>query len=223
MKLRTRLHTFVGFFRSCAANRLAWLFACLHAAWFFLAIANMSPPSPALADFFDKGGASTAALLAGRPFHFHYESALLQLLVLADFPSMLVEVLPCSVVVAFANDYPSRSLCRIVFWGWTLASDRHVSVVGIREVSPELAIFKIVGSGVPSENRSLFRGSYRLYFGGHRRVRSDSEQPKPTTGLSPPGNIIPRETISPPLPIVENLCRTSLDFPSAKLFCSDCR
>lgn len=93
MRLRTRLHAFVGFFRSCAANRLAWLFACLHAAWFFLAIANMSPPSPALADFFGKGGASTAALLAGRPFHFHYESASLQLLVLADFPSMLVGVL----------------------------------------------------------------------------------------------------------------------------------
>src|SRR5215471_14145613 len=93
MKPRTALHIVVGFLRSCANSRLAWLFACLHAAWFFLAIANMSPPSPALANFLDSGGSSTAALFAGRPFHFHYEAALLQLLVLADLPSMLVETL----------------------------------------------------------------------------------------------------------------------------------
>jgi hypothetical protein len=93
MKPRTYLRAVVGVFRSCATSRLAWLFACLHAALFFLAIANMSPPSPAFADYLDNGGSSTAALLAGRPFHFHYESALLQLLLLADLPSMLVEAL----------------------------------------------------------------------------------------------------------------------------------
>jgi hypothetical protein len=57
------------------------------------AVANMSPPSPSFADFLDSGGSSTAVLLAGRPFHYHYESAFLQLLVLADLPSMLVEAL----------------------------------------------------------------------------------------------------------------------------------
>lgn len=93
MKPRICLRAVVGFFRSCATSRLAWLFASLHAAWFFLAIANMSPPSPALADFLDNGGSSTAALLAGRPLHLHYESTLLQLLVLADLPSMLVGAL----------------------------------------------------------------------------------------------------------------------------------
>jgi hypothetical protein len=93
MKPRTYLRTVVGFFRSCVTSRLAWLFAFLHAAWFFLAVANMSPPSPSFADFLDSGGSSTAVLLAGRPFHFHYESAFLQLLVLADLPSMLVGTL----------------------------------------------------------------------------------------------------------------------------------
>jgi len=53
----------------------------------------MSPPSPAFADFLDKGGSSTAVLLAGRPFHYHYESALLQILIWADLPSMFVGIL----------------------------------------------------------------------------------------------------------------------------------
>lgn len=90
MKLRLALRTIFEFFRSCTNSRLAWLFACLHAGWFFLAIANMSPPSPALADFLERGGSSTAALLAGRPFHYHYESVLLQILVWVDLPSMFV-------------------------------------------------------------------------------------------------------------------------------------
>lgn len=93
MKARTWLRVVFGFFSSCATSRLAWLFACLHAAWFFLAIANMSPPARALGDFLDNGGSSTAALLAGRPFHFHYESVSLQLMVLADMPSMLAGAL----------------------------------------------------------------------------------------------------------------------------------
>jgi hypothetical protein len=93
MTARTALQAVVEFFRSSVRSRLAWLFACLHAAWFFLAIANMSPPSPAFADFLDTGGLSTATIFAGRPFHFHYESVLLQILVWADLPSMLVEAL----------------------------------------------------------------------------------------------------------------------------------
>jgi hypothetical protein len=93
MKPRMALRAVVAVFRECTSSRLGWLFACLHVAWFFLAIANMSPPPPALADFLDKGGSSTAAIFAGRPFHYHYESALLQVLVLADFPSKLVEAL----------------------------------------------------------------------------------------------------------------------------------
>jgi|SRR5882672_1434236 len=93
MKPRKAIYAVVQFSRSCMQNRLAWLFACLHAAWFFLAIANMSPPSPAFADFLDKGGWSTATIFAGRPFHFHYESVFLQLLVWVDMPSALVEAL----------------------------------------------------------------------------------------------------------------------------------
>jgi hypothetical protein len=93
MKPRLVLRSLLEFFRSCANSRLAWLLACVHAAWFFLAIANMSPPSPSFADFLDQGGSSTAALLAGRPFHYHYESALLQTLVWADLPSVFAGTL----------------------------------------------------------------------------------------------------------------------------------
>jgi hypothetical protein len=79
----------VALSRSCVRSRLAWLLVCLHAAWFLLAIANMSPPSTGFADFLDQGGLSTATLFAGRPFHFHYESMVLKLLILADMPSAL--------------------------------------------------------------------------------------------------------------------------------------
>lgn len=78
------------YLRKCFSNHTAWLIACAHATWFLLAVANMSPPNPALADFLDKGGWSSATLFAGRPFHFHYESIVLKLLLLCDMPSMLV-------------------------------------------------------------------------------------------------------------------------------------
>ena len=38
---------------SVARSRLAWLLACIHALWFFLAVANMSPPSPELGEFLE--------------------------------------------------------------------------------------------------------------------------------------------------------------------------
>jgi hypothetical protein len=68
---------------------VAWVLVCLHASWFLIAIANMSPPAPGLGEFLDGGGWSSATLFAGRPFHFHYESMVMKLLVLVDFPSML--------------------------------------------------------------------------------------------------------------------------------------
>ena len=78
--------------RSIARSRLAWLLACFHALWFFLAVANMSPPSPALGEFFDGGGGSSATIFAGRPFHFTYESILLRSLIVADLPSDLLQL-----------------------------------------------------------------------------------------------------------------------------------
>lgn len=77
------------FAHSCVKSQVAWVLVCLHASWFLIAIANMSPPAPWLGEFLDRGGWSSATLFAGRPFHFHYESMVMQLLVLADFPSML--------------------------------------------------------------------------------------------------------------------------------------
>jgi hypothetical protein len=63
---------------------MAWLLVFLHAAWLLLAIANMSPPSPGPANYIEHGGWSSATILAGRPFHYHYESLSLQILALLD-------------------------------------------------------------------------------------------------------------------------------------------
>ena len=93
MRLPTTIPSLFEFFRSCTRSRLAWVFACLHLAWFLLAIANMSPPSPAFADFLDQGGWSSATIFAGRPFHFHYECIFLKLLLWVDVPSLLMEAL----------------------------------------------------------------------------------------------------------------------------------
>lgn len=70
-------------------SRLARLIVFLHAAWFLLAIANMSPPSHDFAHFLEHAEASTVAILAGRPFRFHHESLSLQILTLIDLPSSL--------------------------------------------------------------------------------------------------------------------------------------
>jgi hypothetical protein len=89
---QTRSSRLAIYLRGLTRSRLGWLLVCLHAAWFLLAIANMSPPAPGLGAFLDQGGGSSATLLAGRPFHFEYESLFLKLLILSDLPSMLAMV-----------------------------------------------------------------------------------------------------------------------------------
>jgi hypothetical protein len=86
-----RLNQIAVFVRASMRSRLAWILVCLHAAWFFLAIANMAPPSRAFAHWLESGG-SDVAVLAGRPFHFIYQSLAMQLLFLADMPSMIAAV-----------------------------------------------------------------------------------------------------------------------------------
>jgi len=83
------IHSVAEFIRSCWRSRLARVLVCIHAAWFFLAIANMSAPS--FAHFLDGVTRSSATMFAGRPFHFHYESTSLRLLIIVDSPSALVE------------------------------------------------------------------------------------------------------------------------------------
>jgi hypothetical protein len=87
------------FLSEAISSRLAWLLVSLHAAWFLLAIANMSPPSAGFANYLEHGGWSSATILAGRPFHFVYESLLLRLLFLVDLPSMLAEI-PAALVMS---------------------------------------------------------------------------------------------------------------------------
>ncbi|SRR6266404_518308 len=81
-----------NFLRTSFQSRLAWLLVLIHGAWFFLAVANMSPPSPELGKWIDRGAYVSASLLAGRPFHFAYESIAMKLLVLADLPSLLASI-----------------------------------------------------------------------------------------------------------------------------------
>lgn len=82
---------------------MAWLLASLHAVWFVLAIANMSPPAPGLGQYPDRGGWSSATLLAGRPFHFHYESVALKVLITVDLPAMIAVVPVALLTVPFSN------------------------------------------------------------------------------------------------------------------------
>jgi hypothetical protein len=81
-----------NFLRGGFQSRFAWLFMIIHGAWFFLAIANMSPPSPDLGKWLDNGGYASASLLAGRPFHLVYESIAMKLLILADLPSLFASI-----------------------------------------------------------------------------------------------------------------------------------
>lgn len=98
-----------AFLKGCCRSRLAWLCVTIHGAWFFLAIANMSPPSRGLGERIDRGGYVSATLLAGRPFHYTYESIALKLLVLVDLPSFLVCIpvsllsTPVHVVIHFGS------------------------------------------------------------------------------------------------------------------------
>jgi hypothetical protein len=101
--LRRIAVSFSRIVRDVRRSRIAWLLACVHAVWFVLAIANMSPPSPALGDFLDHGGWSSATLFAGRPFHFHYESAGLKLLMLLDLPSTMAMIPPGILIGLFAK------------------------------------------------------------------------------------------------------------------------
>lgn len=134
MNWRIRLTRLVDFLRECRRSRIAWLLATLHAAWFILAIANMSPPSPGLGEFLDSGGWSSATLLAGRPFHYEYEALALKLLILADLPSMLA-ILPVSLLLApvskvvgsgfYSNSYLSAGLMLMgATCQWLLAGHR---------------------------------------------------------------------------------------------------
>ena len=81
-----------NFLRRCFQSRCAWLLVVIHGAWFFLAVANMSPSSPELGKWIDRGAYVSTSLLAGRPFHFAYESIAIKFLVLVDFPSFVASI-----------------------------------------------------------------------------------------------------------------------------------
>jgi hypothetical protein len=104
------LPNLVRFINDCFRSRLAWILVFLHAAWFFLVVANMSPPAPGLAQFLQGGGWSSATLFAGRPFHFEYESIPLKFLFLIDLPSALA-----AIPLDFAT-YPLAKMSHLSFY-----------------------------------------------------------------------------------------------------------
>jgi len=99
MPLRSTIRLGIELIRSCMRSRLAWLLASIHGVWFFLAIANMSPPSRAFANFLDSMSWSDTTIFAGRPYHFTYESIWLKSLVVADLPAGLAAI-PLSIVLS---------------------------------------------------------------------------------------------------------------------------
>ncbi len=137
--------------RACATCRLAWIFAFLHAAWFFVAIANMSPPSPQLAQFLDQGGWSSASVLAGRPFHFHYESNLLKCLFVVDLPSM---------VAAIPLDFVVGALLKVIRVGSFVGSYFGAGVRVLAGTFEWLALGKLFADWMPMAQKR--RGTWVL-------------------------------------------------------------
>jgi hypothetical protein len=90
---------FVIFARTCAFSQLGWILAGFHAVWFYLGIQSMGPPSRSAGDFLDSLQGADWTLLAGRPFHYHYQSWLLKSLIWADLPSILAGSL-CDLVLS---------------------------------------------------------------------------------------------------------------------------
>src|SRR5215831_19614530 len=99
MTLRTVAVDSAKLIQDAAKSRIAWLLACLHVMAFFLAIAGMSPPSPGLGAFLDGVAWSSVTLLAGRPFHFGYESVLLKSVVFVDLPGTIA-MIPVSLALS---------------------------------------------------------------------------------------------------------------------------
>jgi hypothetical protein len=58
--------------------------------WFAVGIRSMGPPSRGAANLLDSLQGADWTLLAGRPFHFTYQSWVLKSVLLADLPAMLV-------------------------------------------------------------------------------------------------------------------------------------
>jgi hypothetical protein len=88
-------------FGKVVRSRLGWILVSLHAAWFFLATADMTTPSPSVEAFVNSFGGSTTILFAGRPYHWGYQSLALKLLMVLDFPSHLAVALVFTPVAFF--------------------------------------------------------------------------------------------------------------------------
>lgn len=87
--LGRRLASFIG---ASASSRVGWAFATIHALWFYVGVRSMGPPSRAAAAFLDSVQGADSTFFAGRPFHFVYQSWILKSVIVADMPSMLIQV-----------------------------------------------------------------------------------------------------------------------------------
>jgi hypothetical protein len=113
-------------FRECVRSRLGWILASIHAMWLALGIRSMGPPSRGAASLLDSLDGADWTLLAGRPFHFTYQSWVLKSVFLADLPAMLVASLtdlllwPVSIVThigRYEGSYIAAGLLFVVATG----------------------------------------------------------------------------------------------------------
>jgi hypothetical protein len=185
MPLRTAMRSGIEFVHSCLRSRVAWLVASIHGAWFFLAVANMSPPSPMFANFLDSLSGSSTTIFAGRPFHFTYESMTLKSLFVADLPSSLAQVpLGISLSPVIKDGSPGH-IRGVIPWRSYLLCPRHLPVVDHRPSRGGYCCRQCTRqSGSEKSYPALhdINCSRRLSGDG---VCADGQQPKPSAKLPP--------------------------------------
>lgn len=150
-----RLKQTAAFAQAALRSRLAWILVCLHAAWFFLAIANMAPPSHAFANWLESGG-SDMTVFARRPFHFTYQSLAIKSLVLGDMPAELAEI-PIGLL--------AKPLQRLVRLGLYAISNLDAALMLLFASCQWLTIGKLMESWLSASTcGKRFLGSVHRYF-----------------------------------------------------------
>ena len=95
-------------------------------------------------NFWDQGGWSSTSVLAGRPFHFNYESNLLKCLFLVDLPSM---------VAAIALDFAVGALLKVIRVGSFVGSYFGAGVMLLSGTFEWLALGKLFAGWMEQKQR----------------------------------------------------------------------
>lgn len=125
--------------RNTSKSRLGFLLCLTHILLLLCALAYMSPPSRELANSLDKlhssGGWSSVDILAGRPYHYTYESPLFKILFWVDLPAMLVAyvlLLPLLPIAYFLPSLPTYEASYVFAGVWLIAGSIEWWYLGYR-------------------------------------------------------------------------------------------